>query len=56
LNSSRQRRWWNAYILFYEKISDDELNPENSLAKDLAQLQLCIFIKFIYFFLLNFCF
>jgi ubiquitin carboxyl-terminal hydrolase 9/24 len=36
----RQRRWWNAYILFYEKISDDESNPDTSLAKDLAQLQL----------------
>ena len=43
--SSRQRRWWNAYILFYEKLSNDELESVNSLEKDLSQLQLCIFIE-----------
>ncbi|CAF4483663.1 unnamed protein product, partial [Rotaria magnacalcarata] len=36
----RQRRWWNAYILFYEKISNDESNPDNSLVDALTQLQL----------------
>ncbi|CAF5005896.1 unnamed protein product, partial [Rotaria socialis] len=36
----RQRRWWNAYILFYEKISNDESNPDNSLVNALTQLQL----------------
>ncbi|CAF1148229.1 unnamed protein product [Rotaria sordida] len=36
----RQRRWWNAYILFYEKISIDSSNPVDNLEKDLAQLQL----------------
>jgi hypothetical protein len=41
--SSRQRRWWNAYILFYEKLSNDESESVNSLKKDLSQLQLCTF-------------
>ena len=37
----RQRRWWNAYILFYEQISNDGSNSDNNLEKDLAELQLC---------------
>ena len=48
--SSRQRRWWNAYILFYEKISNDQSDPTDSLANDLAQLQLCMFLRLSIFF------
>ncbi|CAF3682375.1 unnamed protein product [Rotaria sp. Silwood1] len=36
----RQRRWWNGYILFYEKLSIDSSNSEDNLEKDFAQLQL----------------
>ena len=42
---SRQRRWWNAYILFYEKISTDQSTPTENLTNDLAQLQLCMYIE-----------
>ena len=44
LNScSRQRRWWNAYILFYEKLSNDPSETTSNLEQDLARLQLCRF-------------
>ncbi|UJR08730.1 hypothetical protein I4U23_012987 [Adineta vaga] len=36
----RQRRWWNAYILFYEKISTNNVDPTQNLENDLAQLQI----------------
>ena len=37
----RQRRWWNAYILFYEKIPLDQSEPVNHFEEKLSQLQLC---------------
>lgn len=33
---NRKSRWWNAYILFYEKIPNDQSNLETKL----SQLQL----------------
>ncbi len=41
----RQRRWWNAYILFYEKVPIDQSNPVNNMEKNLSQLQLCMLNK-----------
>lgn len=38
----RQRRWWNAYILFYEKIPNDQTTPEDNVEKHLSKLQLCM--------------
>ncbi|CAF3511540.1 unnamed protein product [Adineta steineri] len=36
----RQRRWWNAYILFYEKIPTNESDPIKNFEKSLSSLQL----------------
>ncbi|CAF0941972.1 unnamed protein product [Adineta ricciae] len=36
----RQRRWWNAYILFYEQMTTEQIENENSLEKNLSRLQL----------------
>ncbi|XP_070538663.1 ubiquitin carboxyl-terminal hydrolase 9X-like isoform X2 [Ptychodera flava] len=33
----RQKRWWNAYILFYERMD----NPEKELSKQLEELKIC---------------
>lgn len=40
-SSFRQRRWWNAYILFYEQITDDHSASNERLEEDLTRLQLC---------------
>ncbi|CAF0890240.1 unnamed protein product [Adineta ricciae] len=36
----RQRRCWNAYILFYEKLPTNSVDPIKVLEKDLSQLEL----------------
>ncbi|CAF1165958.1 unnamed protein product [Adineta steineri] len=36
----RQRRWWNAYILFYEKLPTNESDPIKNFEKSLSSLQL----------------
>ena len=41
----RQRRWWNAYILFYEKVPDKQSDPMENLSNKLSELQLCMLNK-----------
>lgn len=37
----RQRRWWNAYILFYERLSDQPTEPTEQLNQSLSEVSLC---------------
>lgn len=35
----RQKRWWNAYILFYRRVDSMEIN--NTITRSLNELTLC---------------
>lgn len=51
----KQKRWWNAYMLFYTRLDVEE----NSLMKSVNELSLCkyclkfIFIRKLYLFIIN---
>jgi len=36
----RQRRWWNAYILFYERVSETPTDPIEQLPESLSEISL----------------
>lgn len=44
MNFRRQKRWWNAYMLFYTRLDVEE----NSLMKSFNELSLCKFLKYFF--------
>ena len=38
MSYKRQKRWWNAYILMYERIDDHQAETEKELAKSMQDL------------------
>lgn len=44
----RQKRWWNAYILFYRRVDSMEIN--NTITRSLNELTLCKCMSFFYYY------